>query len=342
MHEPPGGTVQTDLPEPELRRYRSSQREPQDFDAFWRSSLAASRQQGGRVRVDPVDCGLKTVEVFDVTFAGWYGDPIRAWLRRPAGALRPPGGRLPAVVEFVGYGGGRGHAVDNLLWASAGFAHLQMDTRGQGSGWSRGDTPDGAGSGPQVPGVMTRGITHRDTYYFRRLFIDAARAVDAARGLPEVDGDRVAVIGTSQGGGTALAAAALVPDVAALSARVPFLCDFPRAVSVTDAYPFREVVDYLATHREQAGPVMNVLSYFDGVNFAARARAPARFSAALMDQIVPPSTVFAAFNAYRGPKEIAVWPYNGHEGGGTDDDLATLVFLREHLGHPLDGTAAPV
>ena len=42
--------------------------------------------------------------------------------------------------------------------ASAGFAHLQMDTRGQGSGWSLGDTPDEAPSQPQVPGVMTRGI----------------------------------------------------------------------------------------------------------------------------------------------------------------------------------------
>jgi len=142
----------------------------------------------------------------------------------PAPALRT-GGPLPTVVEFVGYGGGRGHAVDNLFWSSAGFAHLQMDARGQGSGWSRGDTPDSGSWGPQVPGVMTRGITARETYYYRRLFTDAARAVDAARTLPAVDPARVAVVGGSQGGASALAAAALVPDVAAVGARVPFLCD---------------------------------------------------------------------------------------------------------------------
>jgi cephalosporin-C deacetylase len=181
---------------------------------------------------------------------------------------------------------------------------------------------------------MTRGITDRDTYYYRRLFTDAARAVDAARGLEVVDPERVAVIGGSQGGGTAIAAAALVPDVAALSARVPFLCDFPRALTITDAYPFHEVVDYLATHREQAQRVAEVLTHFDGVNLGGLATAPARFSAALMDDIVPPSTVFGAYHAYAGPKEIAVWPYNGHEGGGTDDDLATLAFLRTHLGAP--------
>lgn len=322
-----GPALYTDLPESELRSYRSAQLDPVDFDEFWAATLAEARSVGGEVVVEPVSTGLTTVEVFDVTFPGWAGEPVRAWLRLPATPIRTAD-RLPAVVEFVGYGGGRGHAVDNLFWASGGFAHLQMDTRGQGSGWSRGDTPDSGVWGPQVPGVMTRGITARETYYYRRLFTDSARAVDAARSLPAVDPARVAVIGTSQGGGSALAAAALVPDVAALSAKVPFLCDFPRALTITDAYPFREVVDYLATHRDQTQQVQDVLGYFDGVNFARRATAPARFSAALMDVTVPPSTVFAAYNVYPGPKDIAVWQFNGHEGGGTEDDLATAAFLR--------------
>lgn len=61
------------------------------------------------------------------------GQPIKGWLVRPRGAE----GRLPAVVSYVGYGGGRGRPHDHLLWASAGYAHLVMDTRGQGAGWSR-------------------------------------------------------------------------------------------------------------------------------------------------------------------------------------------------------------
>jgi cephalosporin-C deacetylase len=77
--------------------------------------------------------------------------------------------------------------------------------------------------------------------------------------------------------------------------------------------------------------VHRTLSYVDGVNFAARSRVPARFSAALMDDIVPPSTVFAAYNAYAGPKQVQVWPYNGHEAGGPDDDQAALAFVRSHL-----------
>ncbi len=48
-----------------------------------------------------------------------------------------------------------------------------------------------------------------------------------------------------------------------------------------------------------------------------------------MDGVCPPSTVYAAFNAYQGPKDITVWPYNNHEGGGPEDQLRTIRVLRE-------------
>jgi cephalosporin-C deacetylase len=314
----------TDLPEPALREYRSTQTDPDDFDEFWAATLAETRAHPLDLRVERVETGLTTLDVYDVTFAGWAGQPVRAWLRVPAGATGP----LPAVVQFVGYGGGRGAAAENLFWASAGFAHLQMDTRGQGSGWSIGSTPDPDGSGPAHPGVMTRGIDSRETYYYRRVFMDAVRAVEAARALDVVDSSRVSVVGGSQGGGIALAVAGLVPGLAAVAAYVPFLCDFRRATVITDADPYKEIGRYLAVHRHRASSVHDVLAYFDGVNFAKRATAPARFTTALMDPTCPPSTVFGAFHAYGGPAEITVWPYNGHEGGGPEDDLLALALFR--------------
>jgi cephalosporin-C deacetylase len=51
------------------------------------------------------------------------------------------------------------------------------------------------------------------------------------------------------------------------------------------------------------------------------------FSVGLIDDITPPSTVFTAYNHYAGPKDIAVYPYNGHEGGQTAHLLAKLAFL---------------
>ena len=316
-----------DLPEPALWEHASALAEPADLDAFWARTLADARRHDAAPVLVPEPTPLTTLDVWDVTFPGFGGDPVRAWYRRPAGATWP----LPVVVQYVGYGGGRGAPTENLLWASAGFAHLQMDTRGQGSGWSRGDTPDPWGTGPQAPGVMTRGIEDPETYYYRRLLTDAVRAVDAARALPGVDPDRVAVVGGSQGAAMAIAAGALA-DVSAVVADVPFLCDVARAIGITDSKPYAEVVEYLAVHRGAEDRVLRTLSYVDGVGLARRGRAPARFSVALMDVIVPPSTVVAAHRAWGGPKDLRVWRYNGHESGGPDQDREAVEFVARELG----------
>ncbi len=94
-----------------------------------------------------------------------------------------------------------------------------------------------------------------------------------------------------------------------------------------------ELVRYLAVHRDHTEAVLRTLSYIDVARLARRAKAPALFSVALMDDICPPSTVFAAFNAYGGsPKEIREYPFNRHEGGQAFHDVAKLRWLAERLG----------
>ena len=46
-----------------------------------------------------------------------------------------------------------------------------------------------------------------------------------------------------------------------------------------------------------------------------------------MDEICPPSTVFAAYNHFGGPKDIRIWRYNHHEGGGAYQEVEKLRFL---------------
>ncbi|MEQ1737676.1 MAG: acetylxylan esterase, partial [Rhodoglobus sp.] len=88
----------------------------------------------------------------------------------------------------------------------------------------------------------------------------------------------------------------------------------------------------LAVHRTEVDAVFEVLSYFDGVAFAQRASAPARFSVGLMDPIVLPSTVFAAFNSYaHADREIDVYEFNGHEGGDNEQWLRQTEWLATHL-----------
>ncbi|RZU31629.1 acetylxylan esterase [Blastococcus saxobsidens] len=323
----------SDLPLEELRRYRPRLPAPDDLQDFWSATLAEAGQRPLDASWTPVDSGLVTVETSDVSFAGFGGSEVRAWLHLPARALR--GDRqLPGVVQYQGYNGGRGLPHEHVFWASAGFAQLVVDTRGQGSGWTVGDTGDPVGAAAAQPGFLTRGVQDRQDYYYRRVYTDATRAFELLRDHPDVDGDRVAVAGISQGGGIALAVAALARGVAAVLPDVPFLCDFPRATRVAAGDPYGEIVRYLKAHRDRVDQVFRTLSYFDGAVLARAASAPALFSVALMDEICPPSTVFAAYNAYAGPKEIAVYPYNDHEGGQAHQQREQLGWLRGVLDAP--------
>jgi cephalosporin-C deacetylase len=302
----------TDAPLDELRAYRPELPVPTDLDDFWRDTLATARTQGDAPVLTPIAAPFSEVVVEDLMFPGFGGEPIRAWVTRPLGD-RP----RPAVIEYVGYNGGRGLPGEKLAWAAAGYVHIVMDTRGQGSGWGNGgDTPDPHGSGPSTAGFMTRGIHSPQTYYYRRVFTDAVRLVDTAGVLPFVDAERIAVTGASQGGGIAIAAAALSDSVKAAMPEVPFLCDFPRSITKTPAPPFTEITRYLSVHRDEAETVLRTLTYFDAATLARRIGVPTLFSVALMDEIVLPSTVFAAYNHVPADdKTIEVYPFNGHEGG---------------------------
>jgi cephalosporin-C deacetylase len=316
-----------DLPLEQLEAYRPARNEPADFDAFWAATLDEARSQPLAASFEQVDYHLRLIESYDVTFNGFGAQPIKGWLLLP----RERNGPLPCLVEYIGYGGGRGFPIDWLLWASAGYAHFVMDTRGQGSAWRNGATPDlyAGGGNSTIPGFMTQGILDPRHYYYRRVFTDAVRAVEAARSHPAIDPQRVGVLGGSQGGGISLAVAGLVPDLALVMPDVPFLCHYRRATEIIDTSPYNEISRFCQRHRDKIETVFHTLSYFDGVNFAVRARARALFSVALMDTICPPSTVYAAYNHYAGPKQMRVYPYNNHEGGENTHVLEKLAFARD-------------
>jgi cephalosporin-C deacetylase len=322
-----------DLPLADLQSYSPAIARPADFDAFWRDTLAEADRHSVNAKFSEADPNLplRLVDVHDVTFAGYGGHPIKAWLLLPK-AASTAGDKLPCLVTFVGYGGGRGLPIDHLAPAAAGLAHFVMDTRGQGSGWSPGATPDPVGRGPHAAGFMTAGIESRESYYYRRVFVDAVRAVQAATSHPRIDPQRIAVGGSSQGGGIALATAGLLGErVRALLADVPFLCHFRRATTIIETHPYAEIGAYLRVHRDRTESVFDTLAYFDGANFAPGVRAATLFSCGLMDNVCPPSTVFAAYNRIAAPKEMRVFDFNQHEGGGSQHATERLRFLQQRL-----------
>src|ERR671932_1410171 len=319
-----------DLPEPELRAYRTSTTEPEGLDAWWAQRLREAEELASPPvlrRHQPEVYG--PTPVWDVEFSGARGDRVRGWYLRPAGVADDE--PLPVVVTYVGYGGGRGVPVEHVLLPSVGLATLVMATRGQGGRWTTGATGDGPDGGAELSTVMTRGIEDPDHYYYTRLYTDAARAVRVAGGLPGADSGRVGVFGVSQGGGLALAAAALRPElVAACAAEVPFLCDIRRAVTLVDTNPYHEVAQFLSNHADLVDAALDTLDHIDNALLATRIRAETYVSVGLMDEICPPSTVFAAYNAIPAPKQIVVNPFGVHQLSRQHAE-PRLRFLRERL-----------
>jgi cephalosporin-C deacetylase len=323
--------AQFDLSVDQLAAFNPSVDVPADFDEFWKTTLAAAGDHDLAATFTPVDVLLPEVKVYDVRFAGYAGQPVAAWFLTPASG----GGPRPCVVNYIGYGGGRGRPHEWLVWPAAGYSVLVMDSRGQGDG----DTEDVPGVGVQHRGLITRGVLNRDDYYYRRLFTDAVRAVDAAAAHPDVDASQLVTAGASQGGGLSLAASILrgwVLDapVAAVLADVPFLSHFRRAAELADDTPYAELVTWLHTHRDRAEQAFAALQYVDVAVLAPHGVSPSLWSVGLRDTVCPPSTVFAAHNRYGGPAEIRVWEWNEHEAGGPFQLPEQAAWLARHVTLP--------
>jgi cephalosporin-C deacetylase len=303
-----------DLPLADLRTYRTATEEPPGLDEWWQGQLDQARALAEPPTVTRYEAaGYGPAEVYDVAFSGARGDRIRAWYIRPPAS--GPGGAAPVVVKFIGYGGGRGLPADHMLLPAVGYPVFVMDSRGQGGRWTIGATGDQPGGGPEYSSVMTRGIEDPEDYYFTRLFTDAVRATETAAELASDGAGRppVAVSGMSQGGGLALAAAALLGDmVAVCHADMPFLCDIQRGVTVAPDMPYTEVAEFLALQVDYESVALDTLRYVDCALLARRITAQCLLSVGLMDTICPPSTVFAAYNEITAPKDIAVFSFGVH------------------------------
>jgi len=312
-----------DMPLERLREYRTQTAEPEGLDEWWAKRLERARARAESAAFTPHEPDVyRPFQVFDVEFSGSGGDPIRAWYLKPAGEASK------IAVKFIGYGGGRGAPAEHMLLPALGYGVFVMDSRGQGGRWTYGATGDGA-AGPENSQVMSRGITTPEDYYYTRLFIDAARAVDVA--LEMSGGAPVAVSGASQGGGLALAAAALHRDkVAVCHADLPFLCDIQRAITLAPHAPYTEIPEFLAENVTLVDAALDTLRYVDCALLARRITAASLLSVGLMDDICPPSTVFAAYNEITADKDIAVYPYSGHSVPRAHAERQ-LRHLREHL-----------
>jgi len=313
-----------DMPLEQLRTYEGSNPRPVDFDAYWDRALGEMRQTDARVELVKSDFQVPYAECYHLYFTGAGGARIHAKYIRPKHVSGPH----PAVLQFHGYAHHSADWVDKLGYALMGFSIAAMDCRGQG-GLSQ---DSGNVKGTTQKGHIIRGLDdHPDRLLMRNIFLDTAQLAGIVMHLPEVDPDRVGAIGGSQGGGLALACAALAPQIRRVAPSVPFLCDYKRVWEMDLARDAYEELRLFFRHHDpqhlREEEIFTKLGYIDVQHLAGRIRADTLLGVGMLDTVCPPSTQFAAYNKISANKGLEIYPDFGHERLPGFEDKAMQFML---------------
>ena len=301
---------------------------PADFERFWR----AGRAELVRVPVDPQLVPLEVnepsgIRCWQVSLAGVDGR-VRGILTLPPGE-----GPFPAVLQVPGAGVGRSGKAASF--AADGIAVLSINVHGIAP-----DSTDEfyASLRGKPLGLdwdyLWYGLDDPYQFYFHRVILDCFRALDYLCSRPEVDTARVAVSGSSQGGYLSIMTAALDSRVKAIHANVPGMCDhFGKLYGRPSGGP-----KYLQAAGANERHV-HTLGYYDAALAARLVTAPAHFGVGFIDEVCPPTSVYAAFNSLAGPKQIENFYMIGH-GAPQDYDSQRRKWLLETLNSTVKAEAA--
>ncbi len=308
---------------------------PADFDAWWNAEIAAQKKipMDRAVRIPYAFQGCDANRIAVLKGRDWYMDALSKTenydLRIPAAGTnwvaaglsfpKKPGEKFPAIISFYGVGWDGVCEVDptgalnnNCIW-------LRVNAHGlpEGADWNTdypkmrewieryaGKMPDWQKDYPRIGSGEGR-----DNYYYRMVFLRAARAVEYVKSMPEWDGKTIIVEGGSQGSAQSVAAAALADGVTHVLLGISAMCDFTGDANTPKrqtAWPF---TTRLPHHPE--------IDYFDCVNFAHRLHGKriAMFIG-LSDHFVPPTGPAAFYNALPADndKSIVTEACRGHDG----------------------------
>ena len=265
-----------------------------DFDEFWELSIAELKSVPPAFKtMERPKMSNSDIRVFEVSMRSHNQVRVRGWLEVPRQVSKP----LPAVIRVPGYGQsmkpvGKGDDMIVFSFNPRGHGNSQQDISGQPSNF------------------WIRGLDNAETYYYRGSYLDCIRAVDFIASRSDVDQDKIAVWGGSQGGGFAFATAALDSRVDYCIADIPFLCDWRNYFRLSH---WPEMDNWIAEQPQRSWEsTLRTLSYFDTMNLAGRIRCPTLMSVGLQDGVCPPTTCFNTFNRIPGEKNYRIYPNKRH------------------------------
>jgi len=301
----------------EPEKINSSEDTHDDFKAFWDNNLKELAKVTPKYQMTLVpEASNDDYEMYLVQMQSLDNKTIRGYYAKPKRA-----GKFPVLVEYMGYG-------SNAYYPSTkwdGFAHYVPSIRGQAL--NRLTKEDDY--------WLTIGLKDKQGYYYQGGFCDVVRAIDFVCSRPEVDTEKVAVRGGSQGGALSFVAAALDKRVKVCAPSIPFLSDYRDYFAIV-SWPRSDFDNYAKSHPNfNWEHIYDLLTYFDIKNLAPWITCPLIMSFGVQDPTCPPHINFAAYNQVKSEKVWVACPRSGHN---TDANAGALErkFILSHLGLPVE------
>ncbi len=293
----------------EPEKFKPATGRPFNFNRFWKKEKKALRSLPLEIKSTPVEIANKGFECLDVEINCTGSKPARGYFVKPASA-QP--GTLPVVLNLHAAGVNGSWCLaqpDNaLFYAKMGEGALVFDLNAHGmlNGQSQQYYDDLAKG--ELKNYWETGMENRDEFYFRGMYLRLIRTLDFLCSQPEWDGKRIIVIGESQGGGQALAAAGLDPRVSAAVATVPAMCDFGRTLA-GEKGGWPNPFGYSGNKHK----MKKTLPYFDAAHLLKKSKAEIVAEIGFIDMTCPSSSVYAAVNQSKGKVTVLGVPYRSHQ-----------------------------
>ncbi len=265
----------------------------EDFDSFWNKALDELSKVDPEYKVSPIKReGKRNTNLFKVEMKSYQGTTVRGWLEVPKKK-----GVYPTLLRVPGYQENMEPidvADDMIVFSFNTRDHGESDDSEGGRSWD----------------MWVRDLNDKDNYYYKGLFLDCIRALDFLSTREDVDPDRIAIWGGSQGGGLSFSTAALDSRIALCIADIPYMCDYPNYFEITH---WKEVDTWFMNNPDATwDTVLNTLSYYDTKNFADKISCPVWMGIGLQDDICPPSTSFVTYNRVQSDKNYIVYKNERH------------------------------
>jgi cephalosporin-C deacetylase len=302
-----------------------------NFDAFWQTAISQIKKVNIDLSIDKTNQSrINPFKAFDITFRGFAKTIIHGTLYQNLKTKKPK-----VIIYLHDYNDCTELPASSL---NPSFAYFFLRIRGHNltvapKNIEPETTKATETSEIKTPGFVIENILDPDTYYIKAIYLDAYRAIDALRLMPELDCSSIGIIGKGLGAACAMFCGCMHERVSAIVMETPLLANIQLSQNKSTSLLTNEInTFYVSSTKSNRIQIKNNLALFDILNFTDKIKIPVLVTVGLKDTISPPGCTMGFFNRLlTDDKTIEVYPAEGNTAGGSKQTLKSIKWLKNRL-----------